>query len=116
MNSLRYPDYMMYLAALGAKHKEQAMKKIPADKKNDLTVQQIHAEGANLPPFGDEALFYVLWNPMSSIPPSVRFTEYEEAKRVAESMARRHGEPFYVMRACSLSKRTPPPVATEMLK
>lgn len=60
--------------------------------------------------------FFIIWNPRSSLPPKVRFSTLKEAQRVAEAMAQRHGEPFYVMKAVSLAQRSAPPVETKKLK
>lgn len=60
--------------------------------------------------------FFILWNPRSTTPPRVRFETLKEAQRIAEDMAQRHGEPFYVMKAVALAQRSAPPVETKKLK
>ncbi len=43
--------------------------------------------------------FYILWNPVSQLPPTVRFDSLEEARQAATVMALRHREQFYVMKS-----------------
>jgi len=50
--------------------------------------------------------FFIIWNPRSQKPPTVQFTTKAEAERVAEVMARKYGEPFYVMKGIKLFERS----------
>lgn len=59
--------------------------------------------------------FYVLWNPRSNLPPRVQFDTEYEAQEVAAVMARKNDEPFYVMRAVSLSEVAETPVKVTKL-
>lgn len=43
--------------------------------------------------------FYILWNPVSQLPPTVQFDSLEEARQAATVMALRHREQFYVMKS-----------------
>lgn len=43
--------------------------------------------------------FYILWNPTSSLPPTVKFNDLPYAEQIAKEMAQRHGGKFYVMQA-----------------
>ncbi|MCA8502197.1 hypothetical protein LGN13_10875 [Burkholderia multivorans] len=49
--------------------------------------------------------FWIIWSPTGSTPPSKRHTDYLEAVREAERLARaaRGGAEFYVMRAETMS-------------
>lgn len=49
-------------------------------------------------------LFFILWQPESSLPPTVRFGTYDVATAMAKEMAIRHGKPFYVMKAMCLAE------------
>lgn len=60
--------------------------------------------------------FFIIWNPRAPMPPRVRFETLKNAQRIAEQMAQRHGEPFYVLKAISLAQRSAPPVETKKLK
>ena len=51
--------------------------------------------------------FYIIWNPMSDLPPRVRFETRQKAEKIAEMMAAKFGEPLYVLRAGSLFERGP---------
>lgn len=43
--------------------------------------------------------FYILWQPVSHLPPTRKFTDRKEAYEVAEYMTRKHKVDFYVMKA-----------------
>lgn len=48
--------------------------------------------------------FFIIWNPEGKTPPSVKFTNREDAQKSAEGMARSfRGQEFFVMEARSLS-------------
>lgn len=44
--------------------------------------------------------FWILWNPASDLPPRVKFTTLDEARKGALAMARKHGGTFHVMASC----------------
>lgn len=54
--------------------------------------------------------FYILWNPDSHMPPRVVMKDDAEAKEVAEDMARRHKQKFYIMKAVASVEVAPTPV------
>jgi hypothetical protein len=60
--------------------------------------------------------FFVLWNPLSSLPPQVKFATEKEARDVAEGMARKHSAPFYIMKAVGVAELQPTPVKVTKLK
>lgn len=58
--------------------------------------------------------FWILWNPASNIPPSVRFYSKDEALRVAKDMASKHRCRFYVVRAEDFMESPPRPAVTHV--
>ncbi len=54
--------------------------------------------------------FYILWNPRSNLPPTQRFSDRKQAVEVAEIMARRTTELFYVMEARLAVEPLPIPI------
>lgn len=60
--------------------------------------------------------FYLLWNPCSNLPPKIKFATRKEAEQVADDMARRHSQPFYVLRALSFHEVQALPVSRIVLK
>ena len=59
-------------------------------------------------------VFWILWCPGFSRPPTVRFESLEKAREVAESMATKNpNDEFFIMEARGVSK-TLKPVATQM--
>lgn len=53
----------------------------------------------------DKKTFFIIWNPESDLPPRVRFENKTDAEKVAESMALRFGEPFFVCEVQTLYLR-----------
>lgn len=54
---------------------------------------------------GEGEPFFILWNPESSLPPTVRFRRRTDAYAVAERMAQEHGGTFYVMQVDGRARR-----------
>lgn len=54
--------------------------------------------------------FWILWQPASHLPPTVRFTTKREAQAAAEIMTKKHNREFYVMKADGLCELAAPPV------
>lgn len=64
-----------------------------------------------------EPEFYILWNPLSDRPPTVRISTRKEAERIAASMASRFGpQPFYICKAVGVSRVTYAPPETSKLR
>jgi hypothetical protein len=51
--------------------------------------------------------FFILWNPLSDLPPRVRFATAAMARKVAEAMASRTGQSFYLCEVQYRSARGP---------
>ncbi len=70
------------------------------------------------PNIGDSNVkaFYIIWNPSSARPPTVRFHNLEDAQKVAAMMVAKHGETFFVCKAVSCSEKAAMPVKTTVLK
>lgn len=65
---------------------------------------------------GTMKTFWVLWNPLSKVPPQVRFSTQEEAEKIAAFMARRHNATFYVLKAETQVEVAPAPIKSTKLK
>lgn len=59
--------------------------------------------------------FWILWQPNSNKPPTVKFHNYTEAEKAASTMATAHGVPFYVMRASALVEPVLAPIKVTAL-
>jgi len=90
------------------------MTKFPSDFPSD-NIACCAPEEPNTPEAAGKH-FFIIWNPRSPKPSRVRFPTLKGAQRIAEQMAQRHGEPFYVLKAISLAQRSAPPVETKKLK
>jgi len=60
--------------------------------------------------------FYILWNEASDRPPTVRFQTVDMAERAGESMARKTGESFTIMKAVKRLELPPPPLKVTKYK
>lgn len=70
------------------------------------------------PLYSENGTFWILWNPKSALPPTVRFSSQLNAVNAAKSMARQHGESFYVLKAEALAdpvQPAPPPPTVKYL-
>ena len=56
------------------------------------------------------AAFFILWNKLSDLPPRVEFKTLGEAEKVGESMARRTGQAFHIMKVLKKIELPPPPM------
>lgn len=60
--------------------------------------------------------FYILWQPMSHLPPTRKFTDRKEAFEVAEYMTRKHKVDFFVMKSYGHCAPSEMPVKWQVAK
>lgn len=58
----------------------------------------------------DQPTFWILWNPLSDLPPEQRFNNRAEADNIAAECSVKWNTPVFVMEAKACFERTDPPV------